>query len=115
MMNSITRKIISIVAVVFIFAFSKAQDSSSIRSSNNTETNKPKPFRVITEGKRITIQSNQNIQRLMAWTSTGHRFAEQTGIDSQTCSFTVPGNEKFVFVMILLKNGKHYTEKIGVQ
>jgi hypothetical protein len=51
----------------------------------------------------------------MAWTTTGHRVVEQTSFDSPSCSFSVPESEKFLFVMIQLKNGKYYTEKVGVR
>ena len=73
-----------------------------------------KPFRILTSGQRITIQSSQDIQRIMAWTTNGHRIVEQTSPNSPY-SFTVPNTEKFLFVMIQLKNGKYYTEKIGIQ
>ena len=91
-----------------------AQDPGTKSKSPATKT-ESKPFRILTNGQRITIQSNQDIQRIMAWTTSGHRIVEQTSFDSPSFSFTVPNTEKLIFVMIQLKNGKYYTEKIGVQ
>lgn len=90
-----------------------AQDPGS-RIKSNTKTEK-KPFRVLTNGKHITVESNQDIQRILAWTTTGHRIAEQNNFNSPSYNFTVPNSEKLIFLMIQLKTGKYYTEKIGVR
>ena len=90
-----------------------AQDPGP-KSKPSVAKTESKPFRILTNGQRITIQSNLDIQRIMAWTTNGHRIVEQNSPNSPY-SFTVPNTEKFLFVMIQLKNGKYYTEKIGVQ
>jgi len=103
-------------AVLFscIVTVSMAQDSA-LNSKPVSIKAESKPFRVLTNGRRITIESSQNINRVMAWTTTGHRIVEQTKFDNPSFTFTIPTTEKFIFVMIQLKNGKYYTEKIGVQ
>ena len=76
-----------------------------------------KPFKILTSGKRITIQSNSNntITRIIIWTSTGHRIVEQNELDVPFYSFTIPGNDKIFFLMLEMKNGWRYTDKFGVQ
>ena len=104
------------VAALFICIITACmgQDSSLISKPISAKA-EARPFRVLTNGRRITIESNQDMNRIMAWTTTGHRIVEQTRFDNPSYSFTIPNNEKFIFVMIQLKNGKYYTEKIGVQ
>src|SRR6266540_3218503 len=113
MMYPIIRKIATISAFVCLVNCSMAQTGP--RSKLPAPKSESKPFRILTNGQRITIQSNLDIQRIMAWTTSGHRIVEQTSFDSPSYSFTIPNTEKLVFVMIQLKNGKYYTEKIGVQ
>ena len=74
-----------------------------------------KPFKVLTNGKQITIQSKQNLKSLMVWTSSGHRIVEEKGLKSNSYSFTVPAKEKVIFMMIETAEGKRYTEKMGVK
>ncbi len=83
------------------------------RPSVNSKT--AKPFKIITEGKKITVKSTKDIRKALAWTASGHRFSEQTNINTASCNFTVPNNERFIFVMLELEDGKVYTEKVGVQ
>jgi hypothetical protein len=108
-------------AVIAIFScfvsFSMAQDpdpgpKDKPSSGQKTEA---KPFRVLTNGQRITIQSTKDISKIIVWTSSGNRFVEQTNVDASTYNFTVPSNEKIVFMMLELEGGKRYTKKIGVQ
>jgi hypothetical protein len=90
-----------------------AQDPGS-RSKSNAKT-ESKPFRVLTNGRHITVQSNEDIQRVLVWNTTGHRIAEQTNFNSPSYNFTVPNSEKLIFLMVQLKNGKYYTDKVGVR
>ena len=112
MTHPILRKMIAVSFFAGLVNISMAQDPGI--KSNVTVKTESKPFRILTNGQRITIQSTQDIQRIMAWTTSGHRIVEQTSFASQSYSFVVPNNEKFLFVMVQLKNGKHYTEKIGI-
>jgi hypothetical protein len=108
------RKITAIAFFFCIASFAMAQDPT-IKPKTSPTKEESKPFKIQTNGRRITIQSNQDINRIMAWTTTGHRIVEQTSFESPSFSFTVPNSEKFLFVMVQLKNGKYYTEKVGVR
>jgi len=79
------------------------------------ETAAAKPYKVLTSGKRITVQSKTEINKIFVWTSTGRRFVEENNVKAASYSFTVTINEKFFYIMLELKDGKRYTEKIGVQ
>ena len=104
-------------AVLFFALFSatyviNAQGSSA----RNTEIHNPaKPFKVLTNGKQITIQSKQNLKSLMVWTSSGHRIVEEKDLKSNSYSFTVPAKEKVIFIMIETAEGKRFTEKMGIK
>lgn len=82
---------------------------------NNELTEPVKPFKVLTNGKQITIQSKQNLKSIMVWTSGGHRIVEEKEVNNLNYTFTVPSKEKFVFMMAEMANGKRFTEKIGVK
>lgn len=73
-----------------------------------------KPFRILTHGKEITIRSQQTMNSVLVWTARGHRVVEQKDLNAQDFSFTVTVNEKIFFVMIRMKNGQTYSEKIGI-
>ena len=110
----VIRRMAAAALFVCIVTASMAQDPSLNSKSISAKT-ESKPFRVLTNGRRITIESNQDINRIMAWTTTGHRIVEQTKFDNPSFTFTIPNTEKYIFVMIQLKNGKYYTEKVGAQ
>ena len=74
-----------------------------------------KPYKVLTSGKQITIQSTRVISHVMLWTNDGNRLVEQKGINASSYSFTIPINGKFFFLMVGLTNGRIYTEKIGLR
>jgi hypothetical protein len=74
-----------------------------------------KPFRVLTNGKQITIQSKQNLKSLMVWTASGHRFVEEKGLTTTSYSFTVPAKETIFYIMLETAEGKRFTEKMGVK
>ena len=75
----------------------------------------PKPYRILTSGKKITVKSTRDIKSVMVWTASGHRIVEQKEINSPSYSFTINVNEKIFFMMMELQGEKRYTEKIGVQ
>jgi hypothetical protein len=76
----------------------------------------PKPYRILTSGKQVTVKSTRNIKNIMVWTATGHRIVEQRDLNVASYSFTVNNvNEKLFFVMVQFEGSKPYTEKIGVQ
>ena len=74
-----------------------------------------KPFKILTAGKKVTIQSKQNISSVIVWTAGGHRLVEQKNINTTSFSFEITVNQKVFFARIDLGEGKMFTEKIGVQ
>ena len=81
-----------------------------------TKTSEPaKPFKILTNGKQITIQSKQNLRSIMVWTASGHRFVEEKELKSNSYSFTVPSKEAIFYMMIETAEGKRFTEKMGVK
>ena len=106
-------------AVFSMFLFSSiAQDNPAPKRDISTTEKTPPPFKIITSGKRITVQSknsNNNIKRILVWTSSSHRIVEQHDLEVLSYVFTVPVNEKFCFLMLEMQDGKRYTDKFGVQ
>ena len=74
-----------------------------------------RPFKVLTNGNRITIQSKQNLRSIMVWTASGHRFVEEKDLTTNSYSFSVPAKEKIFYLMIQTAEGKRFTEKMGVK
>ena len=74
-----------------------------------------KPFKILTNGKQITIQSKQNLKSLLVWTASGHRFVEEKELKTNSYSFTVPSKETIFYMMIETAEGKRFTEKMGVK
>jgi hypothetical protein len=108
MMKPFIRKAILVFALFSAACVINGQGNSS----RNTEVTKPvKPFKVLTNGKQITIQSKQNLKSIMVWTSSGHRIVEEKELKSNSYSFNVPAKEKLVFIMIETVEGKRFTEK----
>ena len=87
-------------------------------STTNAETkNAPaaKPYKVLTNGKQITIQAKQNLKSLMVWSANGHRIVEEKELKTSSYSFYVPTKEKICFISIETMEGKRFSEKIGVK
>ena len=95
--------------------FSFAQAISSKGSSIISEKTEKKPFKILTNSKKITVQSSRNIKTILVWTASGNRIIEQQELNVPNYSFNIPGKEKIFFLRVELDNGKMYTEKIGVQ
>jgi hypothetical protein len=109
-------KLFAAAAVLFIASIGSAQADSVINSGPPfVEKQAPKPFRILTTGRRITVQCKKDISKILVWTGTGHRFVEENNVNSSSYSFNITISEKFFYVMLELKDGKRYTEKIGVQ
>jgi len=104
------RRIISIFFLFFLSFSALAQPVNELPLKKVI-----KAYKVITSGKQITIKSTSEIKDVMLWTSGGNRLVEQREINNTIFSFSIPINGKFFFLMISLKNGKVYTEKIGIQ
>lgn len=93
----------------------KAQVKPLGSPEKTTSASPAKPYKILTNGKQITIQSKMNIRSVLVWTSSGHRIVEQKEINAATYKFTFPVREKVLFLMLETINGKRFTEKIGVQ
>ena len=115
MMYPIVPKLAVIAFFTCLVSSSMAQDPGPKNNLSSAERPESKPFRVLTNGKQITIQSNRNISKIIVWTSSGNRFVEQSNLEASSYNFTIPAKEKFVFMMLELQGGKRFTEKIGVQ
>jgi hypothetical protein len=74
-----------------------------------------KPYKVLTNGKQITVQSKQNLRSLIVSTSGGHRIVEEKDLQTTNYSFTVPSKEKVFYLMVETAEGKRFTEKMGVK
>ena len=114
MMKPFIRKAILVSALFCIACCMHAQ----VKQSPKSETTIPvsvKPFKVLTNGKQITIQSKQNLRSLMVWTASGHRFVEEKELTSNSYSFTVPAKENIFYIMLETAEGKRFTERMGVK
>ena len=105
MMYPVTRMLL--VVALFI--------CTSFTSYSQPDDPTPKPYKVLTAGKQITIKSGKPIKSIMVWTSGGHRILEQKEVNATFYIFNITVNEKIFFVMLRLQDGKVFTEKIGVQ
>lgn len=101
------RKILAIVTFSCLFVFAHAQ---ALPASSG-----PRPYRILTSGKQVTIKSTKDIKSIMVWAASGHRVVEQKDINTNSFTFRVGMNEKIFFVMLELKGEERYTEKIGVE
>jgi hypothetical protein len=98
-----------------ISAISIAQPDSTPMHSPITEKPVVKPYKILTSGRHITIQSNKDIARIMVWTSSGNRFVEQNNVNAPSYSFNITIRERFYFMLLEFKDGKRYTDKFGVE
>jgi len=113
-MNPFIRKAILVSALFCITCFMHGQ-VKQLPKSEITIPAPAKPFKVLTNGKQITIQSNQNLRSLMVWTASGHRFVEEKGLTTTSYSFIVPAKETIFYIMLETAEGKRFTEKMGVK
>src|SRR6187397_599622 len=114
MMRPFIRKSILVSSLFCITCFMHAQVKRSPNSEITTRAS-AKPFKVLTNGNRITIQSKQNLRSLMVWTASGHRFVEEKELTTNSYTFTVPAKEKILYMMIEAADGKRFTERMGVK
>ncbi len=103
------------IPVIFIFCFHLFQNPVSAQTTAKTENKSSVPFRILTTGKKITIQSKQTLSAVLVWTSNGHRVIEQKEINSTSYSFDITINEKIFFLRVDMADGKMFTKKIGIQ
>ena len=117
MFNTFSRRVLA-PAIILCFATFVSAQANGIPD----DTSKPiidrvasKPYKVLTEGKRVTVQSKTEISKIMVWTASGHRFVEENNVKAPSYTFVVSISEKLFYIMLELKDGKRYTEKVGVQ
>lgn len=108
-MTRLARHLLTILMICGIFFSAVAQPISSDKDEA------PKPYKILTSGKQVTIRCTRDIKNLMVWTSGGNRIVEQKDVNTSTYTFRVTNNEKLLFVMLKLEDGKVYSEKIGIQ
>jgi hypothetical protein len=103
-------------ALLLVFSISVSGPAPAQQpTSAKTENKSANPFRILTSGKKITIQAKQNIKTVIVWTSSGHRLVEQKDINATNYSFEITIPEKVFFVRVDMEDNKMYTQKIGVQ
>ncbi len=105
---TVVRRLLIIILVASLSASSYSQALPAGQKE-------PKPYKILTSGKQVTVKSGKNIKSVMVWTASGHRIVEQQEINASTYTFNVNVSEKYFFVMIHLDGMKPFTEKIGVQ
>ncbi len=115
MMKPIILKAILVFALFNVTCFIQAQVKPLGTPGKATSVSPAKPYKILTNGKQITIQSKLDIRSVLVWTSSGHRIVEQKEINAAIYKFTFPVREKVLFLMLETINGKRFTEKIGVQ
>ena len=99
----------------FIIAGTVLAQSSNDNFPQKQIANSSLPFKVLTSGKRITIQSTKNIANVIAWNGAGNRITEQRNLDATRCAFSAGSNDRVIFVMVELKDGRRYTKKVGLE
>ncbi|TMI72498.1 MAG: hypothetical protein E6H09_10040 [Bacteroidetes bacterium] len=104
----VVRRLMTVIVVACLAVLSYSQPLPA-------PPKEPKPYKILTSGKQITVKSGKNIKSIMVWTASGHRIVEQQEINASTYTFNVNVNEKYFFVMIQLDGMKPFTEKIGIQ
>lgn len=114
-MKPIILKAILVFTLFNATCFVQAQVKPIGPTEKTSAVSPAKPYRILTNGKQITIQSKMDIRSVLVWTSSGHRIVEQKEINAATYKFSFPAREKILFLMLETINGKRFTEKIGVQ
>jgi len=114
MIYRIIRNVMVAFMCTCLASFSFAQTTSPRGQSAISEKTEKKPFKILNNGKKITVQSSKNIKTILVWTSSGHRIIEQQDLNISNYSFDIPAKEKILFLRVELDNGKMYTQKIGV-
>jgi hypothetical protein len=113
-MRPLILKAILVFALFCVTCFIHGQAKQPGKSPT-TVPQSPKPYKVLTNGKQITIQSKQNLKSLIVWTVNGNRFVEVKDLTTNSYSFTVPTKENIFYIMLETAEGKKFTEKMGVK
>src|SRR5215203_3903472 len=92
-MLSAIRRLPGIILLSFIVSALSAQPMVG-------GTPDPKPYKILSSGKQITIKATSNIKQVMLWTTTGNRLIEERAINNSNYTFTLPLNHKAYYLMI---------------
>lgn len=109
-MMKATCKLLPVILFVLVLNVSSAQ-----ADDQRSVTKEPRPYKLLTSGRQITLKSNKNIRHIMIWTLGGNRVAEHKDINASTYSVEIPISQKTFFLMVTFTDGKLYTEKIGIR
>jgi len=114
MMKPFIRKAILVFTLVSVTYLMHGQGKPLATVDENASPS-AKPYKILTNGKQITIQLKQNLKSLIVWTASGHRIVEEKNLKTTSYSFTVPAKEKVFYMKIETAQGKRFTEKMGVK
>lgn len=114
MMKPFIRRALLLFTLFIVTYFIHGQ-GTSVPNAKEIRSTSAKPYKVLTNGKQITIQSKQNLKSLMVWTASGHRIVEEKDLKTNSYSFTAPAKEKVFYMVIETADGKRFTEKMGVK
>src|ERR1700733_5731068 len=98
MMRSSVMTVLFVVTMLCQNSFSYSQSGNPGDISNEFPSGiEPKPYKVLTSGKQVTIRSERTIKHVMLWTASGHRVLEQKEINSLQFTFKITVNENIFF------------------
>ena len=111
------RRLLTLAVLSVLFFVSQAQPVNIEREKKEIlpDRQATKPYKLLTNGRQITIKSTKDIKDIMLWTTGGNRVVEQKEINNSYYVLDIPVNQKTFFLMIGLSDGKIYTEKIGLR
>ncbi len=112
-MTFLSRKAFACLLILLATAFS-AVEANPAHDTLINGLPSPKPYKVLTSGKHITVKCEKDINRIMVWTASGNRFVEENHVNASYYSFDVTIRERYFFLMLELKDGTRYTQKIGL-
>lgn len=101
--------------VLTIFAMTGFSQKASPKTiAENNVSRAKKPFKVLTNGRTITIKSTTNLKNIMIWTSQGNRVVEQKDIRQTQFTYNATIRENVFFILVEMENGGRYTERVGI-
>ena len=104
---------LALILLANIVVSSHAQSTAGPSFAN--EKIEKKPYKILTAGKQVTVKATSSIKTIMVWTSSGHRIVENKSVNANHFTFNLTINEKIIFIMLRMENGKHFTEKVGIR
>ena len=108
------RTYLALMAVCLCTINLSAQSSGNRPIPASAPSSEAKPFRILTNGKQVTVRAKQDIKTIMVWTANGHRVLEQKNINASNYQFRITVNYKVFFLRVQLADGNTYSEKIGL-